>query len=92
MVSTLKWVTVSIQDVVNNDYRLEASCYNIESIKATENLSHLSIPLKPLYGSNGIAEVFNLLRFKRVFVEKSELPIFQPSQITDIYPKPQLFI
>lgn len=92
MVSALKWVNVSIQDIVNNDYRLEAACYNIESIKANDILGHLSIPLKPLFGSNGIAEVYNLPRFKRVFVEKSDLPIFQPSQITDIYPKPQLYI
>lgn len=92
MVSALKWVNVSIQDIVNNDYRLEAACYNIESIKANDILGHLSIPLKPLFGSNGIAEVYNLPRFKRVFVEKSDLPIFQPSQITDVYPKPQLYI
>ena len=92
MVSSLKCVTIPIQDIVNNNYRLEAACYNIESIRAKSLLESLSIDLKNLAGENGIAEVFYPIRFKRIYVNKSEYPLILPSQITHTHIKPENYM
>lgn len=92
MVTTLKWTTVTSTEVENAKYRLEASVFNVEAKKAKEDLKRCKCPIVPLCGTKGIATAYHRLRFKRVFVDKSDLPIYQPSQITDIKPKPELFI
>lgn len=92
MVIELKWTTVTSTEVEQAKYRLEASVFNVEAKKAKEDLKRCKFPVVPLCGTNGIATAYHRLRFKRVFVEKSDLPIFQPSQITDTKPTPELFI
>lgn len=93
MVTTsLKWTTVKSSEVEAQKFRLEASVYKVEAKKAKDDLLRCKYPIVPLTGKNGIASAFHRLRFKRVFVEKSDMAIFQPSQITDVNPKPELFI
>lgn len=92
MVTDLKWTTVTSQEVEQAKFRLEASVFNVEAKKAKEDLKRCKFPVVPLCGNNGIATAYHRLRFRRVFVDKSDLPIFQPSQITDTNPKPELFI
>ena len=92
MVTELKWTSVTSKEVEQAKFRLEASVFNVEAKKAKEDLKQCKFPIVTLCGRNGIATAYHRLRFRRVFVEKSDLPIYQPSQITDTKPKPELFI
>jgi len=89
---TVKWSSVSLSEVLERGSRLEASVYDIESKQARETLARCRWELTTVTGENGLAVAFHRPRFRRVFVEKSNLPIYQPSQITEIYPKPYLWI
>lgn len=83
------WVGVSVHSVFANDLRLEASVYATEAEQA-ENAIH-SNP----YGCIDVQElagVHHCPRFKRIFVEKSEFPIYQPSQIGEMNPSPAAYI
>jgi type I restriction enzyme S subunit len=84
MVETLKYATVKFDEVIANNCRLEASVFNIEARNAKEILKHCKWELKTVCGNNGIASSYVLERFKRIFVEKSEFPIYQPSQILEL--------
>jgi type I restriction enzyme, S subunit len=92
MVSTLKYASIGIDEVISSKYRLEASVYNVEARNAKELLKSCGWEIKNICGENGIATAYHKGRFKRVFVEKSDLPIFQPSQILEIFPKPYKYI
>lgn len=92
MVNSLKWTTVTNSEVEKEKFRLEAAVFNVEAKKAKEDLNRCKFSINPLCGKDGITTAFHRLRFKRVFVEKSDFPIYQPSQITEIKPKPELFI
>ena len=90
----LNWGSVSLSEVLNNDTRLEASVYNIESRHARETLSKCKWEIVQLFGEKGIIrDAFYPARFKRIYVEKDVgIPFFLPSQILEIYPKPVKFI
>ncbi|KAF0195273.1 MAG: hypothetical protein FD166_2989 [Bacteroidetes bacterium] len=92
MVSTLKWTTVTNSEVEQAQFRLEASVFNVEAKIAKSKIEQCKYELKPLCGKEGIANVYHRLRFKRIYVDKSDYPIFQPSQITEICPKPSLYL
>ncbi len=87
-----KWSSVALSEVVARDTRLEASVYDIKGKQAREILANCRWDITTVTGENGLASAFHRKRFKRVFVKKSNFPIFQPSQITEIYPKPYLWI
>ncbi|MBI5098263.1 MAG: restriction endonuclease subunit S [Nitrospirae bacterium] len=88
----LNWSTVSLSEVIQRKGRLEASVYDIEGKHAREVLKQCKWEIKNICGINGIAEAYHRPRFKRIFVGKSDYPIFQPSQINEISPKPDLYI
>lgn len=88
----VKWSSVSLSEVLARNSRLEASVYDIKGKQARETLARCRWELKTITGENGLASAFHRPRFRRVFVEKSDLPIYQPSQITEVYPKPYLWI
>lgn len=88
----LNWSTVSLSEIIQRKGRLEASVYDIEGKHAREVLKQCKWEIKNICGINGIAEAYHRPRFKRIFVGKSDYPIFQPSQINEIYPKPDLYI
>lgn len=88
----LQWSSVSIAEVVETSTRFDASVYGAEGKRVRSLLNTLPWPLKPLNGAGGIAEIFHRPRFKRIFMNYSQLPIFQPSQITDLKPTPHLYI
>jgi len=92
MVKTLKWTSVLKSEVEEQKYRLEANVFKVEAKKAKDDLHKCKFPIVPLTGVNGIATAYHRLRFKRVFVDKSDMPIYQPSQITELNPKPEQFI
>ena len=87
-----KWTSVSIQEVVDKDTRLEASVYGIQGRQARKDLEGCMWPINNLCGPDGLSTAYHRPRFKRIFVEKSNFPIYQPAQINDLYPKPSAYI
>jgi len=88
----LRWCTVSLNEVLQQSSRLEASVFDIEGKHAREALKRCKWPIKAVSGQNGLADCYHRPRFKRIWVEKSDLPIYQPSQITEINPKPTAYL
>ncbi len=88
----LNWCTVSLGEVLQRGKRLEASVFDIEGKHAREVLKQCKWPVKMLTGRGGFADAYHRPRFKRVWVEKSDLPIFQPSQVGEIKPQPSGYL
>ena len=88
----LKWTTVGVREVAVNDYRLEASVYSNDGRQAREDLEQCRWPIKNLCGYGGLANAYHRPRFKRVYVDKSDFPIYQPAQVNELYPKPSAYI
>lgn len=83
------WVGVPVQDIFDTGLRLEASVYATEAKQAERAI------LSNQYGCIAIrelAEIYHCPRFKRVFVDISEFPIYQPSQISELNPSPAAFV
>ena len=90
--SDLKWTTVVVREVVEKNYRLEASVYGIEGRQARQDLEKCKWHVVHLCGEKGLATAYHRPRFKRIYVEKSNLPIYQPAQVNELYPKPSAYI
>lgn len=90
--NALKWTSIHSSEIEKSKFRFEASVFNIEAKKAKNDLAKCKYPLVKLCGKGGLAQAHHFGRFKRIFVEKSDMPIFQPSQILDIKPKPDKYI
>jgi len=90
--SSLKWCTVSLSDVISRGIRLEASVFDIEAKQARQLIANGKYKPKTLCGPGGFASAYTCGRFKRIWVEKSEYPIYQPSAIVDIKPVPDGYI
>lgn len=87
-----KWSNVALSEVHQKNDRLEASVFDIEGRNAHATINACKWPLKNITGSDGIAEAYHRPRFKRIFLPKSDYPIFQSAQINAIYPKPHKWI
>ncbi|MYH80471.1 restriction endonuclease subunit S [Candidatus Poribacteria bacterium] len=87
-----KWTTVNLQEVFETSYRLEAGVYGIEGRQARQDVAHSKWDIVYLSGENGLATAYHRPRFKRIYVEKSTFPIYQPAQINELYPKPSAYI
>ena len=90
--SDFKWTTVNLQEVFETNYRLEASVYGTEGRQARQDVVHSKWDIVYLSGENGLATAYHRPRFKRIYVEKSTFPIYQPAQINELYPKPSAYI
>lgn len=89
---SLKWTSVSIQEVVENDNRLESSVYGIDGRRARQDLEACKWPIAGL-GDKFIKNAFYLGRFKRIYVEKTNgIAFLLPSQITEVHPKADKYI
>lgn len=88
----LKWCSVSLSDVVSRGKRLEASVFDVEAKRARQIIQKGKYPLATIGGEKGLATSYTGTRFKRVWVDKSNLPIYQPSTIVDIKPSPDGYI
>jgi type I restriction enzyme S subunit len=88
----VRWSTVSLSDVLTGGLRLESSYFNIEGKQAREVIKNCRWKKMPLWGDKGLTTGYHRPRFKRTFLEKSDYPIYQPSQINEICPKPNLYI
>lgn len=90
--SPVKWCSVSLSDMISRRKRLEASVFDVEARQAWEIVKSGKYKTTPICGSNGLATAYTCGRFKRIWVDKSDLPIFQPSSITDIKPTPDGYL
>lgn len=90
--SPVKCCTVTLSDVIARGKRLEASVFDVEAKQARAIIEHGKYPVTVVGGANGLAKSYVCGRFKRIWVDKSDLPIFQPSSITDVYPTPDGYI
>lgn len=88
----VKWCTVSLSEIIERGKRLEASVYDVEAKQAREIITDGKYPLTMLGGTDGMTTSYTGARFKRIWVEKSDYPIYQPSTIMDIKPSPDGYI
>ncbi len=88
----LKWCSVTLSDVISRGKRLEASVFDVEAKQARKTIMSGKHPAIFVGGENGLASSYTGARFKRIWVEKSDLPIYQPSTIMDIKPTPDGYI
>lgn len=90
--NTVKWCEVSLSDVIVRGKRLDASVFDVEAKRARTIVERSKYPKVKVCGENGLTNSYVLSRFKRIWVEKSDIPIFQPSSIVDIKPIPDGYI
>ena len=90
--SPVKCCTVTLSDVIARGKRLEASVFDVDAKHARSVIEHGKYPATAVGGTNGLAGSYVCGRFKRIWVDKSDLPIFQPSSIVDIHPVPDGYI
>ena len=88
----VKWCMVSLSEIIERGKRLEASVYDVEAKQAREIIAESKYPLTMLGGEDGLTTSYTGARFKRIWVEKSDYPIYQPSTIMDIKPIPDGYI
>ena len=84
----VKWCAVSTDEVVTRGKRLDASAYNVEARNAKAAIEGGKYPLTKICGDDGLATAYVGGRFKRIWVEKSDYPIYQPSEIVNVNPSP----
>ena len=85
---TLKWCSVSVREVINKGYRLEASVFDVDDKKAWEEVINSKYGSVSLMGNDGlIKNAYYPGRFKRIYTEYGGEPFYLPSQMNDIYPK-----
>lgn len=90
--ANLNWCSVTLSEVAERGKRIEASVYDVEGKKAKEVISRGKYPLRTITGTGGYCSAYTCERFKRIWVENSEYPIFQPSSICDIMPIPDGYL
>ncbi|MDR1148245.1 MAG: hypothetical protein LBK66_06390 [Spirochaetaceae bacterium] len=87
----IKWCTVSLTDVTDTGMRLEASVFGIDGKHARDiikNCKWKAINIDELWENANYPG-----RFKRIYTNVANgVPFFLPSQMTDIYPKPNKYI
>jgi len=89
----LKFTSVSLTEIFSNKLRLEANAFNLEAKVAKEKILSNKYGVVNLWSNNGLVETaFHRPRFKRIYVDRKEIPFFQPSSITEVYPKPAKYI
>jgi len=88
----IKWCSVTLSDVIARGKRLEASVFDVEAKQARSIVTNGKYSATYIGGANGLATSYTGARFKRIWVEKSDMPIYQPSTIMDIKPTPDGYI
>ena len=88
----LNWCSISLSEVIARGLRLEATVYDVDGRKARAIIENCKCEQKKITGKDGVADAYTCARFKRNWIDRSEFPIFQPSSILELYPKPDGFI
>ena len=87
-----KWCTVPLSEIRERGLRLEAAVYDVESRSARKSIMNGAFGWKPLAGKGGFANAYVRGRFKRIWVEFSGTPIYQPSAVPELDPEPDGFL
>ena len=89
----LKWASIGLREIIDSDRRLEGSLYSNDGKQAIKGLVRdCKWDVVYLCGENGLATAYHRPRFKRIYVDKSTYPFYQPAQINELYPKPSAYI
>lgn len=90
----LKWCTVSLSEMINRGKRLDATVFDVKAKHAREIIEKSKWEKVYLAGEDNIVEkAFYPGRFKRIYCGRKEgVPFYLPSQMTDIYPRPEKYI
>ena len=91
--SDLKWTSVTVREVFENDYRLEASVYGVERRKASEDLDRCSWEVVHL--GKFIEDAYYGSRSKRFYIDRGipdSVGFCGSSEMLAVYPKPTKFI
>ena len=88
----IKWCSVTLSDVIARGKRLEASVFDVEAKQARSIVTNGKYSATYVGGADGLATSYTGARFKRIWVKKSDMPIYQPSTIMDIKPTPDGYI
>lgn len=88
----LKYNIVKLSEIINKGIRFEATVFDVKGKKARRILEKCGSEIVNICGENGLATAYHRPRFKRIWVEKSAYPIYQPGQILDINPMPSGYI
>jgi Restriction endonuclease S subunits len=91
----IKWCAISLLDVLKTGKRLEATVYEVSGKHARESVENCkwgTVKLSdPVHGP--IKRIYYPGRFKRIYSDAANgIPFFLPSQMTDIYPRPEKYI
>ena len=93
---SLKWCSVTLNDVVTRRKRLEASVFDVEAKRALDIINSGKYRAVPLYGSNGmVCNAHYGGRLKRNYVpawHENSIGFIGSSEMLDIYPKPTKFM
>lgn len=87
----LQFTVVSIEEIIANDYRMDASFYGTEGRRIRRDLEKCKWNIVNL--KDFVRDTFYLNRFRRIYVDKGKgIPFILPSQITELYPRAVKFI
>ncbi len=87
-----KWTSATIEEIIENEYRLEGGVYGSEGRLARKDLEKCKWGVVR-FGDEFIENAFYLGRFRRIYVDRANgIPFILPSQITEISPKAVKFI
>ena len=91
-----KWTTVSLLDIVNNNYRFEASAFSLDAKIAIKKVKNSKFDYVYLWGKNGfIKDCYYGGRAKRNYVSKftkGAIGFIGSAEMLDIKPKPIKFL
>ena len=89
----IKWTSVDVQEVIDSDYRLEASVYDIEGRQIRKNLGQCKYDIVHL--ETFIEKAFYGGRSKRTYVDKNNknaVGFLGSSEMLSVQPKPVKFL
>lgn len=72
----LKWSSVHLSDVISRGKRLEASVFDVEAKQARQIIKNSKFPSATIGGENGLTTSYTCARFKRIWLEHSDFPIY----------------
>jgi len=89
----LKYTSVKVSDVYHNRICLNASAYNLDAISAIAKIKNNQFGFVNLWAENGLVDTaYHRPRFKRIYLDYKAIPFYQPSSITEVYPRPSRYI
>ena len=94
MPTPFSYGAVSINSIIKNQCRLDASAYNIDVMKALKKIKANNNGYNTLWGKSGlIHSAYYPGRYKRIYVSSNHgTPFFLPSQLDEILPKPTKYV